>query len=486
MADKKTDISQIRKYLDGELDTHAMHQLEREAQDDPFLMEAIEGFAEVGVDQQDHLKELGDRLQQRTEKSKQGRVIYWKYYAAAASVLIVFTLAYLLWPAAPRPLQVAQNITSVKAKPPATGHNVAPVDTIVKVEKKKSLLADKSLPVSVSAAASRPVLKPAADTISPAYQYNNLQTSQPVPKADKSLEGLLKKMNGMQVGADGSVTRQGQALTKLRLNGKEYAGGDLAQKTTNLPADVIQKAQRIDDYGDQAYKKTAKDSNRVLKEISIPGLAKLEKKDLSASASAAPQTLQGKVNSADFTVPKKISGVILSELGLPLQGVNVLVDGTQKGTQTDAQGRFSLSTNGQATLNIGYAGFQSKRVEAKADDSLKIALSPNTNSLSEVAVAGYGENKAVKPIKAAHPLAGWDNYNQYLKRAAISVDGKVGTVRLSFTVGADGRLSGFQILKSLNPAADQQAIYLLKNGLPWAANASGVPQTIKLKIHFSK
>jgi len=42
---KQTDISQqIRKYLNGELDARAMHQLEKEAQNDPFLMEALEGY----------------------------------------------------------------------------------------------------------------------------------------------------------------------------------------------------------------------------------------------------------------------------------------------------------------------------------------------------------------------------------------------------------------------------------------------------------
>lgn len=71
-------------------------------------------------------------------------------------------------------------------------------------------------------------------------------------RANATLDELLKKMEGMEVGSDGSLTHQGQAVTKVKLNGKDYAGGDVAQAIQNLPADIIEYAQVIDDYGDQA------------------------------------------------------------------------------------------------------------------------------------------------------------------------------------------------------------------------------------------
>jgi hypothetical protein len=71
-------------------------------------------------------------------------------------------------------------------------------------------------------------------------------------RPNATLDELLKKMEGMEVGNDGSLTHQGQAVTKVKLNGKDYAGGDVAQAIQNLPADIIEKAQVIDDYGDQA------------------------------------------------------------------------------------------------------------------------------------------------------------------------------------------------------------------------------------------
>ena len=65
-------------------------------------------------------------------------------------------------------------------------------------------------------------------------------------------EDLLKKLDGVEVDKDGNVTAQGQQVTRVRINGKDFFGGDVQTATKNLPADVIEKIQIIDDYGDQA------------------------------------------------------------------------------------------------------------------------------------------------------------------------------------------------------------------------------------------
>lgn len=69
-----------------------------------------------------------------------------------------------------------------------------------------------------------------------------------------TLDELLKKMEGFDVGRDGTLLYQGQEIKKGRLNGKDFIGGDVKQIIQNLPAEIIEKAQVIDDYGEQAAK----------------------------------------------------------------------------------------------------------------------------------------------------------------------------------------------------------------------------------------
>jgi Outer membrane protein beta-barrel family/Carboxypeptidase regulatory-like domain len=66
------------------------------------------------------------------------------------------------------------------------------------------------------------------------------------------VEDVLKKLPGVDVDKDGNVTAQGKSVTKVRLNGKDYMAGDVTSLTRNLPADLVQSIQVVDDYGDQA------------------------------------------------------------------------------------------------------------------------------------------------------------------------------------------------------------------------------------------
>lgn len=65
-------------------------------------------------------------------------------------------------------------------------------------------------------------------------------------------EDALKKLQGVEVDKDGNVTAQGETVTKVRINGKDFFGGDVKTATKNLPANIIEKIQVVDDYGDMA------------------------------------------------------------------------------------------------------------------------------------------------------------------------------------------------------------------------------------------
>jgi outer membrane receptor protein involved in Fe transport len=85
-------------------------------------------------------------------------------------------------------------------------------------------------------------------------------------RENATVDELLKKMEGMEVGTDGSLTHQGQEVVRAKLNGKEYSGGSVAQAIQNLPADIVEKIQIVDDYGDQAARTGVKegDPSKVL------------------------------------------------------------------------------------------------------------------------------------------------------------------------------------------------------------------------------
>jgi hypothetical protein len=76
-----------------------------------------------------------------------------------------------------------------------------------------------------------------------------------------TVDELLKQMEGMEVGRDGKLTYQGQAVTTAKLNGRVFSGGDVAQAIQNLPALIVDKIQIVDDYGEQAARTGIKDGD---------------------------------------------------------------------------------------------------------------------------------------------------------------------------------------------------------------------------------
>lgn len=89
-----------------------------------------------------------------------------------------------------------------------------------------------------------------------------------------------------------------------------------------------------------------------------------------------------------------ISGRIIDPSGEPLIGVNILVKGTNKGTTTDLDGRFSINdVEDQAVLVLSYIGYQSQEVAVNGQNSLTIIMHEDAQTLDEVVVIGYGTQK---------------------------------------------------------------------------------------------
>lgn len=67
-----------------------------------------------------------------------------------------------------------------------------------------------------------------------------------------TVEELLKKMNGVEVDSEGKVTINGEEIKGVRIDGKKFFGNDVQTATKNIPADMIDKIQVIDEKSDMA------------------------------------------------------------------------------------------------------------------------------------------------------------------------------------------------------------------------------------------
>ncbi|RYY17664.1 MAG: carboxypeptidase-like regulatory domain-containing protein, partial [Chitinophagaceae bacterium] len=82
-------------------------------------------------------------------------------------------------------------------------------------------------------------------------------------KPNSTAEDLLKKIPGMQIDKEGNVKAQGEDITKVYVDGKEFFGTDPKLATKNLTADMIESVQVFDDMSDQAKFTRIDDGSRA-------------------------------------------------------------------------------------------------------------------------------------------------------------------------------------------------------------------------------
>ena len=88
-----------------------------------------------------------------------------------------------------------------------------------------------------------------------------------------------------------------------------------------------------------------------------------------------------------------LTGVVLDENGYPLIGASVYVQGTTRGTITDADGNFSIAAKSGDVLEFTYLGYNKVTHKGKNMKPLTITMAENTQMMDEVVVVGYGVQK---------------------------------------------------------------------------------------------
>ena len=84
----------------------------------------------------------------------------------------------------------------------------------------------------------------------------------------------------------------------------------------------------------------------------------------------------------------KVSGTVYDDTGLPLPGVNVIIAGTSKGTQTDFDGNYALDVQGYRELTYSYVGFETEKLPIYAS-TMNVSMIAGS-ALEEVVVTAYG------------------------------------------------------------------------------------------------
>jgi TonB-linked SusC/RagA family outer membrane protein len=182
------------------------------------------------------------------------------------------------------------------------------------------------------------------------------------------------------------------------------------------------------------------------------------------------------------TVTGKVTS---SEDGMPLPGVSVVVQGTTKGTATDAEGQYSLElAPSENTLVFSFVGYKTQEATVAALTTVDIVLVPDEQMLEEVVVIGYGTVRKSDLTGSVSSVRGGDLTKIPAASPMQALQGKVAGVQITTNTGAPGagpivRVRGVGTFNNADPiyvvdgvilndinflnAADIQSVEVLKD-----------------------
>ena len=192
-------------------------------------------------------------------------------------------------------------------------------------------------------------------------------------------------------------------------------------------------------------------------------------------------TITGKSISVTKAAPKSLAadknqlkGVVKDNLGLPVPGATIIVDGTNNGTTTMSNGDFSLeNVKLPAKLVISFIGYQPRTVEVNSYAAIDITLVESSAAIDEVVVVGYGTQRRSLVTNAISQFKPTEENMRSVMSPSELLQGRIAGVSISTSSGNLGSAEKMSIRGSSSLSASNEPLYVI-DGIPLSNNSASL------------
>ena len=170
---------------------------------------------------------------------------------------------------------------------------------------------------------------------------------------------------------------------------------------------------------------------------------------------------------------KSITGTVTTASdGIPLPGVSVIVEGTNRGTITDFDGLFSIDASPGEQLKVSFLGMKDVSVTVGDTNSINVALEEDSQALDEVIVTALGIKKEKKALTYSAQKVGGDELTRVKQTNPVnSLSGKsagISITRSSSGVGGASKV----VLRGNSSTTNNDPLYVI-DGVPMQNSGNG-------------
>ena len=168
-----------------------------------------------------------------------------------------------------------------------------------------------------------------------------------------------------------------------------------------------------------------------------------------------------------------VSGVVTDTAGEPIIGAYVLIPGTQSGTSTDVDGRYSLSVASNGTLEFRALGYSNLTVNVSGRMVINVTMEADAFLLEETVVVGYGVLRKRDITSSISQIKGEDLANRASSSFMQNLAGKASGVQV-ITASGDLGTPPTIVIRGVNTISSSSSPLYVVNGVPiTAGNLAG-------------
>lgn len=165
-----------------------------------------------------------------------------------------------------------------------------------------------------------------------------------------------------------------------------------------------------------------------------------------------------------FAQSQTITGIVKDSLGKGIKGVNIFAKGNKKGTQTNSDGKFSITvkSDGNVDLVISAVGYKSSIVSANGGREATIVLEQDIVVQDEVVVnVGYGTLRKRDVTVAASSISAKDLKDVPVNNAAEALNGRLAGVTATANEGAPDADVKIRVRGGTSITQDNNPLYII-------------------------
>lgn len=165
---------------------------------------------------------------------------------------------------------------------------------------------------------------------------------------------------------------------------------------------------------------------------------------------------------------RTITGTVLSDDNkTPLIGVTITVKGSERKTQTDLNGAFSIRVAMGETLQFTHVGYESSEAKVGEGSTLLVNLKPVAGNLGEVVVTAYGIRREKKSLGYSTQVVNGEDIAQTRRENFFnSLSGRVAGATITPTSGVPGASSQI-ILRGATSIGGNNQPLIVVDGVPY-------------------